>query len=290
MKKVLLGLTIVCLIASVKAQTYYPFVTENKIWSVLEGDMGGGHTTWFKFLGDTLINGKIYKQTYYSNDSLMQYWSKYFCYIREDSEKVYRLQNNVENLIYDFSLSKGDSINTNYQLGGQPVFVKVDTVDYVLINGSSRKRINFRNFINEVWIEGIGSSWTPFDPFINYFIYDIGFSLVCVIDKDTLIYHDYGYPTCFLDYVNGIENYKTKSEFSISPNPFSTSTQITLSQTYHQIALSVYDIQGKLVTQNQYKDTDKIQLNRKGLNNGMYFLRLVLDDKEVATGKIVVSD
>ena len=89
--------------------------------------------------------------------------------------------------------------------------------------------------------------------------------------------------------VNGVEE-NSKNSFFISPNPFSTTTQITLSKTYHTISLSVYDMQGKLVAQNQYADCDKIQLNRKGLTNGMYFLKLIMDDKEITTGKIVVSD
>ena len=91
------------------------------------------------------------------------------------------------------------------------------------------------------------------------------------------------------DLVN-VDRYSLTKQLSISPNPFSTTTQITLSQTYHTISLSVYDMQGKLVAQNQYADADKIQLNHNKLTNGMYFLKLIMDDKEIATGKIVVSD
>jgi hypothetical protein len=77
---------------------------------------------------------------------------------------------------------------------------------------------------------------------------------------------------------------------NITPNPFSQSTQITLNQSYHNIALAVYDIQGKQVAQQQYADSDKIQLSRNQLSNGLYFLKLTLDDKAVETGKIVVRE
>jgi hypothetical protein len=80
------------------------------------------------------------------------------------------------------------------------------------------------------------------------------------------------------------------NNISISPNPFTQSTQITLNQTYHNIVLSVYDIQGKLMLQNHYVDCDKIQLNRNQLSNGLYFLKLALDDKQVETGKIIISE
>ncbi len=94
---------------------------------------------------------------------------------------------------------------------------------------------------------------------------------------------------CFGQMV-GIDNMITEKSLSISPNPFSTTTQITLPQTYHNIILTMYDIQGKLVSQNQYNDKDKIILHQNQLNNGMYFLKLVMDEKEVVTSKIMVND
>ena len=94
-----------------------------------------------------------------------------------------------------------------------------------------------------------------------------------------------------LEFAGGINELDGNSYSLLAfPNPFSSTTQITLSQTYHNILLSVFDIQGKLVAQNQYQETNNIILNKNKLNNGMYFLKFVLDEKEVATGKVVVSD
>jgi uncharacterized protein (TIGR02145 family) len=89
---------------------------------------------------------------------------------------------------------------------------------------------------------------------------------------------------------NSINEINFNKDLRISPNPFSQSTQITLNHTYHNIALAVYDIQGKLLLQQQYKDCDKIQLSRNQLSNGLYFLKLTLDDKEVETGKMVIGE
>ena len=86
-----------------------------------------------------------------------------------------------------------------------------------------------------------------------------------------------------------IDESKVNKEIGISPNPFTQSTQITLNQIYHSIALAIYDIQGKQVAQQHYADCDKIQLSRNQLSNGLYFLKLTLDDKAVETGKIVIS-
>jgi uncharacterized protein (TIGR02145 family) len=95
---------------------------------------------------------------------------------------------------------------------------------------------------------------------------------------------------CLSDFPAKINEYGLNNNIIIAPNPFSQSTQITLNQSYHNIALAVYDIQGKQVAQQQYADCDKIQLNRNQLSNGLYFLKLTLDDKAVESGKIVISE
>ena len=88
----------------------------------------------------------------------------------------------------------------------------------------------------------------------------------------------------------GTKESNKEERMRIYPNPYNYSTQIILNQTYHNIALAVYDIQGKQVAQQQYADCDKIQLSRNQLSNGLYFLKLTLDDKEVETGKMVISE
>ncbi len=92
-------------------------------------------------------------------------------------------------------------------------------------------------------------------------------------------------------HVAGInETEKPNNSINVSPNPFTTSAQITFNQTYKTIALEVYDIEGKLLLQNRYADCKQIQLNRDNLNNGLYFLKLTLDDKAMETRKVVVSE
>ncbi len=95
-------------------------------------------------------------------------------------------------------------------------------------------------------------------------------------------------PDCKPDYIN--ENDLFGYSIAIAPNPFSQSAWITFSQTYHNITLEIYDIQGKLMMYNEYTDGDKLLFNRNGLNNGMYFLKITLDGKWVETRKMVVGD
>jgi hypothetical protein len=121
-------------------------------------------------------------------------------------------------------------------------------------------------------------------PLGNYFI-----TVNKYCSNDTICtYSDTVSKSIQFDITTNLNNF-FKNIASISPNPFTTSTQITLPQTYHNIALAVYDIQGKLLAQQQYKDCSQIQLNRNQLCNGLYFLKLTLDDKRVETGKIVID-
>ncbi len=91
--------------------------------------------------------------------------------------------------------------------------------------------------------------------------------------------------------VLGIENNASQTNnLTLSPNPFSHSTRISLGQTYNNIALEVFNLQGQMVAENYYTDCGEITLQRGVLSQGMYFLKLTLDSKSVETVKIVVGD
>jgi len=90
--------------------------------------------------------------------------------------------------------------------------------------------------------------------------------------------------------MTGVEEKSERTSFSIFPNPFSTSTQISFDKTYQNLDLAIIDLQGKIIQQKSYHDCNKITLDRAGIANGFYFLRVSLDGKFVETKKIVVTD
>ncbi len=87
-----------------------------------------------------------------------------------------------------------------------------------------------------------------------------------------------------------IQNYNSINTYNISPNPFSTSTQISFDKTYQTLDLSLIDLQGKIIQQKSYHDCNKINLDRAGIATGFYFLRVSLIGKFVETKKVVVAD
>jgi hypothetical protein len=174
----------------------------------------------------------------------------------------------------------------------------VADIDSVLIyDGSYRKRISITDIYGTAsdlyaqWIEGIGSTNGLLFPLGLFPMNGSNNILGCLSQNDAIIYFNNSGPfdRCYPSNASIDENIPLPLQ-NISPNPFTTSTQITLDKTYHHISLSLYDIQGKLMMEKEYADCNQIQLNRNGLNNGMYFIKLTLDYRWVETGKIVVSE
>jgi hypothetical protein len=298
MKKVLFVFAILFLsLTSVNGQTnvYHPFPDSNVIWhQTYAGGYNTIDTTSFSYglFGDTIINSKKYSKLYLLNDTVLNASHQYWGCLREDSLKrifylgkdYWGLMNfTAEIQLYDFGKNVGDSID--YGITGKQLVLSIDSV---LIGQNFRKRFNF------LWdsvIEGIGSTTQLLSPITDIPTkYYTHWDLVCFKQDDVVLYTNSAYNGCFQTF--GIKEDRDIQKFSlfISPNPLSQSTQITLKKTYHSITLAVYDIQGKQVAQQQYADCDKIQLNRNQLRNGLYFLKLTLDDKAVETGKIVISE
>jgi hypothetical protein len=288
MKKVLLFLILAFFfVINSRAQS---IVDTNKVWYNIErGDDGTYKTSIFFFKGDTIFDGLKYKKVITSDSS--QTIFDYPIAAREDTtnKQVFFYYPGQEYLVYDFSL-KVDSFFVAYNDGCVVQYI-VESIDSItLLNGEKRKRITLVGpSQTEHWIVGIGSDLGLFRMGMYFCDHEFRISrLNCFKENDTLKYHNPNYPNCYFTDV-GIQEILSNNPISISPNPFTTSTQITLPQTYHNIALAVYDIQGKLLVQNQYKDCSQIQFNRNQLSNGLYFLKLTLDDKAMETGKIVVD-
>ncbi len=139
MKKTLLILAISALTLSLNA--YVPMLRTGKSWTyfTIPYSLNGGSTyftTQYSITNDTIIDGF----TYYQSD-----FTEYL--IREDSaaSKVYLLDTdeNHEYLLYDFTLSVGDSAYV-YHPDGCSGYIYVDTVDTVsALDGTPLRRYSY---------------------------------------------------------------------------------------------------------------------------------------------------
>jgi hypothetical protein len=282
----------------------------------------------YEYTKDTLIqnhncqkiNDEIYvfEKNQFHNTVLLshRYYPAQFTYVSGDT--VFYFTNDEFFVLYNFGASIGDKwiISTTNPFGFCDDTSRIEVIDTgkMMINSVNYRYIKVQPTSNSpiglkgTYVERFGNIDTSFyvnstflafqylfpgpfhcDSLTGIWDYNY-FKLKCFEDNSFTLY-DPSAQDCEYDLTHlGINKTQGINLEKISPNPFTTSTQITLDKTYHNISLSVYDIQGKLMLQKQYADCDQIQLNRNGLGNGMYFLKLRLDDRWVETGKIVVSE
>ena len=297
MKKTLLIAAFLGFYFSSFAQTnvYHPFPDSNAIWhqAYAEGYTAIDTISYsYGFIGDTIINSKTYSKVYLLSDTALNGVGQYWGCLREDSlKRVFYLGkdywgvNNftVEIQLYDFGKNIGDSVN--YGIWGKWPILSVDSI---LVGQYYRKRFEV---LWDYFIEGIGSTIQLLSPVTDIPTkYYTHWDLVCFKQDEQVLFINSNYNTCFHSFGITKNSVIQKPSISISPNPFTQSTQITLNQTYQNIALEVYNLQGQLVAKHHYANCNEITLQRNHLPAGLYFLKLTLDNKATEVRKVVISE
>lgn len=233
---------------------------------------------------DCMVDGITYKKF------LNPFANNAAVLLREDIEqrKVYKLVGDDEVLLYDFSLENSDTF------GGF-----IATVDYILINNESRKRIVLNGYnetyhipLTQTWIEGVGSTAHPLVPDHNMWNalsasggYRV--DLLCSFQNGV---HVYGNNDC-LTIVNLSTNTSEyqANQISFSPNPFRTELSIRSEMALEQASVKVYNAVGQLVRVLNNQSGKTILLNRDNLTPGLYFIELFEKGKRITTNKILVD-
>jgi hypothetical protein len=162
------------------------------------------HNYFVHFNGDTIVNGNRYLKVFQSTDSLYSD-EEFMGLIYEDtiSQEVYfRDPEGNEGLIYDFSISVGDTINiVNHCYNYERVLI-CNAIDSMIIDEQFKKRFSFsvdymaRNG-QDIWIEDIGSMNGILYPGVTI---DGGFrEFLCYKYNDSLIYTNPIHQTCRKD-------------------------------------------------------------------------------------------
>lgn len=247
-----------------------------------------GGTKFVRLDTATVFNGLVYHELLNSVDSMVT-WQATNLFLREDSSKVYKNQGlTSDELLYDFSMQIGDTINNLCP------FV-VTTIDSVVLNNLEvRKRITLEPVYlanpNLVWIEGIGSTSGLIDYPITHCLSDVYSLILCFYRNDSLIFEsdpvapyfpNYG---CYVDITLPTEDL-SQTGIQIYPNPFVN--KINIDQTNHNsLSCSIYSIQGELIiTKTINQRLGSIDLS--WLATGMYILSLKNEDGQQFYQKIV---
>lgn len=185
-------------------------------------------TTVYGIQGDSLVNGEVWCKLFSSNDSLFQN-NLVFCGLVKSINNTVLFINaqNILDTLYDFNLNVGDSVL--YDLYNVlPNWIKVVTIDSVLLNGAYYKRLKFSepaliafDYLNEVWIEGVGSIHGPLFPNAPVkFTSEAPDSmlLTCSSANTQLVWQHIGYSGCFVNNILGVASPEIAT-VKLFPNP-----------------------------------------------------------------------
>jgi hypothetical protein len=161
--------------------------------------------------------------------------------MREDtlSRKVfiYDYSNNTEDLLYDFTLQAGDTLNSMF--AGQGTYIVIDSVGFTKLLNGDTMRIWYLNS-EEFYIESIGGSQGLCFPLVQ----GIGFWNIplCITDNDEHLWGN----ECFG--LVGIEEHNLGMQLTNYPNPFTTSTTIEYELTEPStVHITIYNAMGEAI-------------------------------------------
>lgn len=281
------------------AQQYVPFPTDSARWRVsygmsIFGCTGYAGEAMFEITGDTILGTQTYHKIYeigYSNGPgcYMAGYNGFVCGIREDSSKrIWRCYDGVqpEELLYDFNLNVGDSVNTMQNCGCDAM---VDSIDSVLIGSAYRKRfIIQKNFFCgggtvEV-IEGIGST--------NGLLECFGFleatsSLNCYWESGFTLYPSSS-ANC-VPLVEAIQETTSESHFTAYPNPAGNAVQISCANGFASAQLvTITDVDGRTMRSEMIvPHNGTLGIDRQNLSAGVYFVEVAGTACELVRVKVL---
>ena len=310
--------------ALLNAQPYHPMLDGVNKWILGYNQFNYACKVKITELKDTIINLKTYSKLYVFREISID---TLFYFIREDTaeKKIWLLNYNFmsERILYDFSLNTGDSIyltfgdtvwdlNPLYKTG----YYKVDSVVYKNTLAGSRKTLYLRNFHNDYkvvlkWTEGVGSQISPvyleelktFDEWnfwcpgqdssdekllgmlvgMKFMNGDLVFVDSCWIFN----YYDDFFDTCSFSYIT--ENYESNTaEISIQPNPFSDIGNVIAKDGVLISSYEIFNIYGEVLKSEFYLKKQNIELNKTDFKEGMYFIKLYLNNKKTYIIKFIV--
>lgn len=211
-------------------------------------------------------------------------------FLREDNitRKVYRRVNNVDQLLYDFSLGNGSSVTLS---NGYTYTVTVSTVN---VNGGTRKKLSLYHVVlpNETWIEGVGSSNHPLKPYYEMpsdpYVY-----LTCSSQNGINIYNHgiaNGQPTPTNCSMLSIGELFTSRKINFYPNPFKTVLTISTESTFENATLKIFNSIGQLVKEDKNLNGKQFTITRDNIASGIYFSQLFEAEKLLVSTKLIITD
>jgi len=278
----------------VKSQDYLPFPKDSATWYTAYSYPWPHppfiyYTTYkYETQGDTIINSFEYTKLFSCDafeDSFPNYIGAYRVEI--DSDKVYYIEENLttESLLYDFSMSPGDTI-TIYGSGYDPFNLICLDTSTVILNGIPHKELLIYSYLDNgtecytTWIRGIGSLRMPLET--NQFCalsFEWAYDLSCYYYKGNQIYYWIENPyfegcAGTNEYI-GIKDKETDNSFSVFPNPVLTISKINYPYPVHELFdFQILNASGIIVQSESGIKLQSISIDKNDLSPGFHIIQL----------------
>lgn len=261
------------------------FISEEKLWHVMDYSWDIVKTQLFKFEGDTIINSHTYKILWSDWDTSISY-NHAEGYYREESNVVYRWDPSGEHTFYNFNLETGDTATVFSEPCGevQVVVVATDTIDYF---GIPRKRWILEGSADEYWIEGIGSNYGLIYTRIYECTADIYKVLLCFHEDDVLSYILDGETECYQTNV-GMQDGFEKVDVRVFPNPVKSGQLLVIQFNKGISRVELYHASGTFLKSFKIDNQSEVLIPTVSLSPGFYFAKIQVEDGQIISGKIVI--
>jgi len=281
-KIIAFSVAIVCIQFALQAQN---LIDETKQWAVISiasMDTNLKSTHYYKFSGDSILNGSTYHILYKSTDSMQLNWTiDSYWWERNDSVFLRGFDcglylNDSTSLVYDFNLQVGDSFTYN---------IKVDSIRYFEWGGSIRKhwffnQIDWNPYGCITWVEGVGNLRNFNYP--SECLNSMKESLLCFHENGNLVYQNTNYNSCYVQTSSEMIINISKTNISISPSD--NGRLIINNPTSEKGVIDFYTIDGRQIKE-LVIESEKTQVDLK--DSRMIIYKFTNLNGKTQTGKFL---
>lgn len=308
MKKYVLLIWIAIMAINANSQNYHKLIRTNKFWDVYSlGWYDYNAIDKIFFTGnDTIIEGNAYqlsRQYPYEPVNPGYLIPPFFIdtnsiktneFLREDTvmKKVYIYDpylTPTDQLLYDFSLSIGDTLKSDYNKGKFGDYLVLTSIDSVtLLNGEIRKRFIFNPNSSDYgyYIEGIGGSQGLFPPIVPAFEQNEQLGYFCISQDGINLLGD----QCNWYFV-GIKDLMEDKMVTIFPNPC-TAGKLVISSSNPSEQFNLITLISPLsivVKKFSFKVTNNAEIDLHGIIPGSYFLKILYRDGSTQYKNLIIQ-
>jgi hypothetical protein len=261
--------------------------------------------------GDTILNGissqilDVRLNAYNgSSDTWIENQHYQTNYVSSDSDHVYLWRDSIFIMLYDFSVSVGDTIETYHSFPDNIGSPECDSIGRAIVTD-----IGFEN------INGLSLRWYEIEDLPSSPIYATGriyerigsthFFLgepgTCVTfweeNIDFLrcysdsVFGEYQSTELPCDFITSIEANTLGVSFQMFPNPTSRNTHIEWDKAIQIESISIVNLSGSQVyhSENLAKSSTAINIDVHDFSPGMYFVELITGEGERASKKLIIE-